>query len=50
MVVLPNLDPSFQQGNQLGIPLTTQEKTDLKAFLKTLDDRSFLLNSILSEQ
>lgn len=50
MVVLPNLDPSFQQGNQLGIPLTTQEKTALKAFLKTLDDRSFLLNSMLSEQ
>src|SRR5688572_11558778 len=33
-----------------GIPLTTQEKSDLVAFLKTLTDHTFLSNPIFSEQ
>jgi cytochrome c peroxidase len=45
-----NLDPILQQGSILGIPLTAQEKSDIKAFLKTLDDKSFLLDKKLSEQ
>lgn len=45
-----NLDPLFKQGSTLGIALTAQEKKDLKTFLKTLDDKSFLLDKKLSEQ
>lgn len=44
------LDPLLKQNNQLGIALTATEKNNLLAFLKTLDDRSFLLNTALSEQ
>lgn len=42
----PNLDPLLSAG----IPLNTNEKTDIVNFLKTLSDRSFLSNPILSEQ
>ncbi len=42
----PTLDPQLSQG----IPLTTDEKQNIIAFLHTLDDRSFLLNKMLSEQ
>lgn len=45
-----NLDPLLQNGSTLGITLTTQEKENLKAFLKTLDDKSFLTEKKLSEQ
>ena len=46
----PTLDPLLQQNVQPGIVLTAAEKNNLIAFLKTLDDRSFLLNPALSEQ
>ncbi|MBP7558510.1 MAG: c-type cytochrome [Chitinophagaceae bacterium] len=42
----PNLDPLLSSG----IPLTSQDKTDLIAFLKTLSDRRFLTNPLLAEQ
>lgn len=40
-----NLDPLLSDG----ISLTTEERTNLLAFLKTLDDRSFLLDKRFSE-
>jgi len=46
----PNLDPFFQQGSSLGIPLTIEEKNKIVAFLNTLNDRSFLLDPRFSEQ
>lgn len=45
-----NLDPLLQQGGQLGISMTADEKAQLKIFLKTLDDRDFITNPLLSEQ
>lgn len=45
-----NLDPVLQQNNQLGIPLTTDQKQYILAFLNTLNDRSFLFDTRLSEQ
>jgi len=45
-----NLDPLLQQNGTLGISLSAQDKSNLKAFFKTLDDRSFLLDKKLSEQ
>lgn len=45
-----NLDPLLQQNGIVGINLSAQDKSNLKAFLKTLDDRSFLLDKKLSEQ
>lgn len=44
-----NLDPSLNNNGTLGIPLTTNEKTKLIAFLKTLTDNEFLTNPLLSE-
>ncbi|MFT3979306.1 MAG: cytochrome c peroxidase [Ferruginibacter sp.] len=41
----PNLDASLQNG----IALSAQEKQDIKAFLKTLNDKSFVTNPLLSE-
>jgi len=41
----PNLDPLLTSG----IPLTTQEKNDLIAFLATLDDAEFINDSRFSE-
>jgi cytochrome c peroxidase len=41
-----NLDPLLQNG----ISLTTSDKINLLAFLKTLDDKSFLLDKRFSEQ
>lgn len=38
IVDAPNLDPAMKGG----IKLTDQERTDLKAFLKTLDDETFV--------
>jgi len=46
----PNLDAVLQDGGTRGIRLTIQERNQLKAFLKTLDDRSFLFDKKLSEQ
>lgn len=42
----PNLDPLLASG----IPLSSQNKADLVAFLKTLSDRTFLNNTMLAEQ
>lgn len=45
-----NLDASLHQNGILGIPLSANDKKVLLAFLKTLDDRSFITNKLLSEQ
>lgn len=45
-----NLDPLLKQNAQPGIPLSTDEKNKLTAFLNTLNDRSFVTNRLLSEQ
>jgi len=45
-----NLDSSLQNGTYLGILLTPVEQSNLIAFLKTLDDKSFLFNKNLAEQ
>lgn len=44
-----NLDPILQNGTTFGIPLSTTEKTQLIAFLKTLTDNEFLTNPKFSE-
>lgn len=44
----PNLDPSLQPGE--GIAISDEEKIKLLAFLKTLDDKDFITNRLLSEQ
>ncbi len=44
-----NLDTLLKQNGRLGIPLTSVDKTNLIAFLKTLSDRSFLLDKRFSE-
>jgi cytochrome c peroxidase len=43
------LDPSFNNGGTLGIPLTSLEKTKIIAFLKTLTDNQYLTDSRFSE-
>jgi cytochrome c peroxidase len=45
----PNLDPLLLQNGLLGIPLTDAERTKIIAFLKTLDDKSFLFDKRFSE-
>lgn len=44
-----NLDPSFNNNGELGIPLTAAEKSKLIAFLLTLTDNEFLTNPKLAE-
>ncbi len=45
MVNSPTLDPSFKNDEEvIGIPLTTEEKTKIIAFIKTLTDREFISN------
>jgi len=44
MVHSCNLDPLFKKDTQPGIRLTSQEQTQLMAFLKTLTDHAFLVN------
>lgn len=46
----PNLDPLLKQNAELGIAITEDEKIKLMAFLKTLDDKSFVLDKRFSEQ
>ncbi len=46
----PNLDPVFQQGSSLGIPLTVVEKQQLVTFLQTLNDKTFITDKQFSEQ
>lgn len=43
------LDPLLKRNGVLGIPLSPEEKTALKAFIKTLDDRHFITRTDLSE-
>lgn len=45
----PNLDPVLKQNNIIGIPLSTQEKQYIIAFLKTLTDNSFVTNKNFAE-
>ena len=40
----PTIDPLMKQIDQGGVQLTSQEKADLKAFLLTLSDSSFINN------
>lgn len=44
------LDPQLKQNGQLGITLSNEEKEQIKAFLKTLSDDTFLRDRKLSEQ
>ncbi len=44
-----NLDTSLNQNGVLGIPLTTDEKVKIIAFLKTLTDNEFLTNTRFAE-
>ena len=44
------LDPLLQQNGVLGIPLNTEEKNALLAFLQTLNDKTFITNTMLAEQ
>lgn len=44
----PNLDKELTRNGKTGIELTDEEKQDILAFLKTLDDRSFLTDRILA--
>lgn len=44
-----NLDPLFNAGGTLGIPLIDVEKTKIIAFLKTLTDNQFLTDKRFSE-
>lgn len=46
----PNLDPLLQQNGQLGIPLTTEERAAIIAFLNTLNDRQFVTDKKFAEQ
>ncbi|WP_282041971.1 cytochrome-c peroxidase [Winogradskyella flava] len=41
----PTIDPLMKKINEGGVQLTTQEKADLKAFLLSLSDPSFINNS-----
>ena len=45
----PNLDPLLQHGEVLGIPLSTDERIKIKAFLHTLNDKVFITDKRLSE-
>ena len=40
--VSPTLSPQLRQGDQLGIPLTIEEKQNLVSFLETLSDHEFI--------
>jgi cytochrome c peroxidase len=44
------LDPVLNQNGKLGIALTDTEKGQIKAFLKTLDDETFIRDKRFSEQ
>jgi len=48
--MMPTLDPLLQQNGYIGIPLTTEEKIKIMAFLQTLNDRSFIFDHRFSEQ
>ncbi|MEO5563927.1 MAG: cytochrome c peroxidase [Chitinophagaceae bacterium] len=45
-----NLDPLLDQNHRHGFQMTDEDKANVIAFLKTLSDKEFLLNPLLSEQ
>ncbi|WP_126974296.1 cytochrome-c peroxidase [Gynurincola endophyticus] len=45
-----NLDPLLKQNNEPGIPLTSDEKKKIKAFLNTLNDKVFVTDKLTAEQ
>lgn len=45
----PNLDPLLKQNGHIGIPMTTSEKQNIIAFLKTLSDKNFITNPKFAE-
>lgn len=47
---MPTLDPLLKHPGYTGIPLTADDKQKIKAFLQTLNDRSFLFDKRFSEQ
>ena len=47
---MPTLDGVLKQNGVYGIPLTSDEKTKLIAFLHTLNDKHFVTNPMLAEQ
>lgn len=47
---MPTLDPLLKQNGRIGIPLNTMERIRLTAFLKTLDDHSFINNKLLEHK
>lgn len=49
MAFTQNLDPIFQEGPTLGIPLTEEEKIKIIAFLETLTDDDFIFDERFSE-
>lgn len=49
MVNSTTLDASLSNNGSLGIPLSSQEKTNLVAFLKTLTDTDFITNTMFAE-
>ena len=49
VVSTQNVDPSLNKNGTLGIPLSTAEKSQLVAFLKTLTDNEFLTNPKFAE-
>jgi len=46
----PNIDPVFTSSATLGIPLSTDEKQKIIAFLLTLNDKTFITDRRFSEQ
>lgn len=44
-----NLDPLLKQNGHIGIPMTSQDKQYIIAFLKTLSDQSFITNPKFAE-
>ncbi|RZJ38072.1 MAG: c-type cytochrome [Chryseobacterium sp.] len=45
----PNLDPILKQNGHIGIAMTSLEKQNIIAFLKTLSDQKFLTNKKFAE-
>lgn len=45
----PNLDPLLKQDGHIGIPMNSQEKQYIIAFLKTLSDQNFITNPKFAE-
>ncbi len=45
----PNLDPLLRQNGHIGIPMNSQEKKYIIAFLKTLSDKNFITNPKFAE-